>query len=237
MNKKILIIATGIASMFTTINAQSKQSREHQNSVSKIKSQTEFEKKNSKIRYGLKVGINFSNISEKETGFDYRNRTGFHIGGLVQIPLSKKFFLQPELMYSTQGSNAEIPEEETRLKMKMDYLTIPIMVKYNVFKRFNIEAGPQIGFLLSSKITAEYQDPDVIFDDGFTLDDKEYKNTIDLSLGLGASYDWTSNFSTGIRYNLGISNVYRKGKEIIDDDGAYGSSHNGVFQLSVGYKF
>lgn len=237
MNKRILIVVAGLVTIFSNFKAQSKELEKHKNTVSKIKSQTEFEKKNSKIRFGVKAGINFANIYEKETGFDYGNRTGIHFGGMVQIPISKKLFLQPELVYSMQGSNADIPEEETRLKMKMDYLTVPLIVKYNVFKRFNVEAGPQIGFLLNSKITAEYQDPDVIFDDGFTLDDKEYKNTIDCSVALGASYDFTSNIFAGIRYNVGISNVYKKDKEIIDDDGTYGNSHNGVFQLSVGYKF
>ncbi|WP_312090921.1 porin family protein [Chryseobacterium sp.] len=237
MNKKISILTLVTMSMFSSLSAQSKQLQQHQNSVSKIKSQTEFEKKNSKIRLGVKAGVNFSNIYEKETGFNYGNKTGIHIGGLVQIPISNKLFLQPELLYSMQGSIATIPEESTELKMKMNYLTIPVIVKYNIFEKFNIEAGPQIGFLLSSNITANYKDEDAIFDDGLTLNDKEYKNKIDFSFGLGASYEINKNIFVGIRYNVGISNVYKKGMEIIDDDGRYNTSRNGVLQISAGYKF
>lgn len=239
MNRRITILTVVTLSMFSMSNlsAQSKELQQHQNSVGRIKSQTEFEKKNSKIRFGIKAGINFANIYEEETGFDYGNRTGIHFGGMVQIPISKKIFFQPELLYSMQGSTAMIPEEETELTMKMDYINIPMMVKYNLFKRLNVEAGPQVGFLLSSKIVANYSDEDAFFEDGLTLDDKEFKNKVDFSIGLGASYDFTKNIFAAVRYNIGVSNVYKKGTEIIDDDGTYGTSRNGVFQLSLGYKF
>ena len=121
----------------------------------------------------------YANIYEDKTGFDYNSKVGFMIGGLVQIPVNKKIFIQPELVYSMQGSNATIPEEETKLNMKMSYLNIPVMFKYNVYNILFVEAGSQIGFLLSSKITADYQNEGVIFDDGFTLNDKEFKNSID----------------------------------------------------------
>lgn len=239
MNKRISILTVVTLSMFSisTLSAQSKQLQQHQNSVGRIKSQTELEKKNSKIRFGLKAGINISNIYENSTGFENNSKLGFMIGGLVQIPVSKKLFIQPELLYSMQGSNATIPEEETKLNMKMSYLNIPIMFKYNVYNRLFVEVGPQIGLLLTSKITADYQDEDAIFDDGLTFDDKEFKNNIDFSIGVGASYDFTKNIFAGVRYNIGVSNVYKKGMEIIDDDGPYGTSRNGVWQVSVGYKF
>lgn len=236
MKKTVSLLALLTIALSSNLYGQSKELQQHKNSVDRIKSQSNLEKKNSKVRFGLKAGVNLSNIQDNASGFDYNSKVGIVVGGLVQIPISKKLFIQPELLYSMQGSNADIPEEETKLKMKMDYLNIPIMVKYNVFDRFFVEAGPQIGFLLSSKIIADYAD-DAIFDDGLTLDDKEFKNNIDLSIGIGASYDWTANISTGIRYNIGVSNVYKKGMEILDDDGTYGTSKNGVFQFSVGYKF
>ncbi|MBB6371143.1 outer membrane beta-barrel protein [Chryseobacterium shigense] len=103
MIKRISILTVVTLTMFSISNlsAQSKQLQQHQNSAGRIKSQTELEKKNSKIRFGLKAGINISNIYENSTGFENNSKLGFMIGGLVQILVSKKLFIQPELLYQT----------------------------------------------------------------------------------------------------------------------------------------
>lgn len=184
------------------------------------------------IRMGAKAGLNLATIGGDDTG-DAKSRTSFHIGGLVEIPISEKFSVQPELLYSSQGATAK--DSETFLgqtisfesKLKLDYINIPIMAKYYVIEGLAIEAGPQVGFLVSAKgeieVTgggeAESEKEDI----------KEFYNTLDFGVGLGASYRLDMGVFFGVRYNLGLANINK-------DSGNF-KNQNNVFQISAGYTF
>ena len=104
--------------------------------------------------FGAKAGVNFASLNGDE---DFDGRTSFFVGGVVEFEISESFSLQPELLYSSQGAKSSFSEEgfDIESTIKLDYLNIPIMAKYYVTEGFSIEAGPQIGFLLSAK--AEYE--------------------------------------------------------------------------------
>ncbi len=63
--------------------------------------------------------------------------------------ISEKFAFQPELLYSAQGSDYD--DEDFSGSVKADYLNVPLMAKYYVGEGFSLEAGPQVGLLLSAK--------------------------------------------------------------------------------------
>ncbi|MEZ0129910.1 porin family protein [Flavobacterium sp. LBUM151] len=113
------------------------------------------------------------------------------------------------------------------ITFKLSYINVPVMFKYYVAEKFNIEAGPQIGFLTSAKTTTKL--------DGFSgehdMDVKDMFESIDFGLNLGAGYNFTEHFSVGARYNLGLSNIAKT------ESGDNTKLHNSVFSLSVGYKF
>ncbi len=173
------------------------------------------------IRFGAKAGVNFNNVKGDNEGTD--NRTGFHIGGLVEIPISEKFAFQPELLYSSQGT--QVDEDDFESKTKLDYLNIPLMAKFYAAKGFSIQAGPQIGFLLSAN--SEGTDLGQPFDD----DIKDQLSSVDFGLNFGAGYQLDMGLFFEGRYNLGLSNIFDE--DVIGDD----SVQNSVFQVSVGYKF
>ena len=50
-------------------------------------------------------------------------------------------------------------------------------------------------------------------------------------MNFGAGYEFTENIFASARYNLGLANIAKT--EAGDDS----KVHNGVFSLSVGYKF
>ena len=160
------------------------------------------------VKFGVKAALNVSNL----TG-DVDNASslvGFQVGGFAEIKLTEKFAIQPELMYSAQGAESDGD------KFKLDYINIPVMAKFYVAKSFSLEAGPQIGFLTSAKIEGE--------------DVKDFVSSTDFSANLGAGFDFTENLSAGLRYNFGLTNVY-------DVEGFDDSIKNGVFSVSLGYKF
>lgn len=167
------------------------------------------------VKFGVKAGANFSTFTGDVEGYD--GKVGFQVGGFAEIKISDKFSVQPELMYSTLG--AKFDEQGITITQSVDYLVVPIMAKFYVTEGFALEAGPQIGFLLSGKLKA----------DGDSVDVKELYTTTDLGLNFGAGYDFTENISAGVRYTLGLSNI---AKDAVDT-----SVQNSNISLGLAYKF
>ncbi len=185
------------------------------------------------IRFGAKAGVNFASISGDETD-DFKGKTGFHIGAVLEIPLSEKFAFQPELIYSTQGTKNDYSEEgyefSTNIEStaKLNYLNIPLMAKVYVTQGFSIQAGPQIGFLLSAKEEAETTSQDITISAEQDLEDT---NGIDLGVNFGLGYQLDMGLFFDGRYNIGTSNIWKT------VNGVDFKQKNNVIQLSVGYKF
>ena len=168
-----------------------------------------------KAQFGIKAGVNFATLTG-DVG-DASSIVGFNVGGFAEIKVSEKFSVQPELLYSTQGATLE--SEGQKVDFNLSYLNIPVMAKYYVAPKFNLEIGPQIGFLTSAKGKAM----------GISADMKDLFKSTDFGLNFGAGYDFTNKFSAGIRYNLGLSNIA--------EDSGDESAQNSVVSLSLGYKF
>jgi len=171
-------------------------------------------------RFGVKGGLNISSI----VGGDVENANslvGFHIGGLAEIHVVEKFFIQPELLFSTQGAKFDGAFGADG-DVKLNYLNIPVVAKYYIVdKKFNVEAGPQLGILLSAKAG--------------DFDIKDDTKSVDFGFNLGAGYSFTDNFSVGLRYTIGLSPIW---DDNIDDSGdLYDSAKNSNLQLSLAYKF
>ncbi|UII76685.1 PorT family protein [Flagellimonas sp. HMM57] len=159
---------------------------------------------------GVKGGFNFSDISGDiigDTGFVTR----YHFGIVAEVPISDKFSFQPELLYSGQGYTLNDD------RVDLDYLSVPLLGKYYVAKGLSLEAGPQIGLLLS----AEEED---------NTDVKDFFGSVDLGLNLGLGYKFENGLNFNVRYIVGLS-------DINDRDGLDAKIRNGVAQLSIGYFF
>lgn len=161
------------------------------------------------IKFGAKGGLNFASISGDNAG-DIELVTAFNFGVLAEIPITEKFSFQPELLYSGQGYSFD---DDT---VALNYLNVPLMGKYYLTKGLSLEAGPQIGFLLSAK--------------NDKADVKDSFNAIDFGVNFGLGYKFNNGLNFGARYNLGLS-------DINNIDGPSDKNKNGVFQLSVGYFF
>lgn len=193
------------------------------------------------LRLGAKAGVNFASIGGDGSD-DFDGRTSFHLGALVEIPISDKFSVQPEILYSSQGVQAD--ESDTFMgqtisyeyKRKLDYINIPIMAKYYVIEGLSIEAGPQFGILVSAKDELEISGGD---NSGSSDEDiKEYLNTLDIGFGLGAAYRLNNGIFFSARYVLGITDIIKdQDSDFGDGDFEKFKQHNNVIQLSLGYSF
>jgi opacity protein-like surface antigen len=162
-------------------------------------------------RFGAKGAVNFSNFGGDSEDTDMK--VGFAIGGFAEVKLSDKFAVQPELLYSILGA------KEGDVSANLNYIVIPVMAKYFVADQFSLEAGPQLGILMSAKATDGDNSADI--KDGF--------NTTDFGFNFGAGYDVTEDINIGLRYSLGLSNILK-------DSGDFKSNNTNI-ALSFGYKF
>ncbi|NEW80735.1 MAG: PorT family protein, partial [Gelidibacter sp.] len=156
---------------------------------------------NAQSSFGAKAGVNVSNLSG-----DVSNNEaliGFHAGVFAEIALADSFYLQPELLYSTQGAKYEGPSSIFTSDLKLNYINLPIMFKYDVANRFYLEAGPQIGFLVSAEENWEGTYGGIT---GSGEEDvKDSFETTDFGVNFGLSYGFTEKIFAQARYNIGMT--------------------------------
>ncbi|WP_370089629.1 porin family protein [Ekhidna sp.] len=153
---------------------------------------------------GIKAGANFANtnISGSES------ITSLH-GGAYGLFKLANIGIQPEVLFSKQGSSFTGGGE-----VNLDYVNIPVMVKFYLPAGLNFQAGPQFGMLLNAED-----------EDGTDLKDG-LKNS-DLSAALGAGWDAPFGLQFTARYVIGLSD---------NNDGISNEDiKNKTFQLSIGY--
>lgn len=154
------------------------------------------------VDFGLKGGLNLSSLSENNSGYSYQNRLGYHIGGLAQINLTPQVAIQPEVVYSSQGT--KYTANGTEHNLALNYLNIPVMLQAKVGRGVYAEVGPQFGFLTS--VNDKIGDVETNY---FTTQD--FKNT-DVALGFGLGFQGSSGVGVDARYNLGLTDINNTGR-------------------------
>jgi len=106
--------------------------------------------------FGPKVGANISGIS----GLQFKNgyEFGYHLGGFAEIMISDKIGIQPEVLWSqtalTTGSSLSdlySTSLSELTKIKLNYITIPILLNIRPAKFITFQVGPQFGILQDKK--------------------------------------------------------------------------------------
>jgi hypothetical protein len=162
------------------------------------------------LQGGARVGLNLSN-QKWELGLDSQKddvKPGFLLGGYLKVGVYKAFSIQPELLYSSQGSKT--PDGNYSL----GYISIPAFIRYDFNDMFNLHAGPQVGMLLSAK----YQGADI---------KSSYEN-IDVGAVFGVGVDFDQ-LNAGIRYYQGLTNAF-------DDSTGEIKLTQSAFQIFAGYR-
>ena len=177
------------------------------------------------LAIGIKAGPNFSNIDTKSSaGENYKNRSGFH-GGAFLLIKAAKIGVQPEIIFSQQGSKVRINSEN--FESNFSYVNIPIILKLYTVAGINIQAGPQFGFVTNAEAPIQEQ----IGGPATVQDVKDRMKNSDFTVALGLGWDLPFGLTIDARYNLGLSKIY-------DDAPSQQTekAKNQVFQFSLGYK-
>ncbi|MBU8933540.1 MAG: PorT family protein [candidate division Zixibacteria bacterium] len=174
---------------------------------------------------GIKAGINMANITGDDVD-DLDMKLGFGFGGFLVYAVSPQLVIQPEVLYMMKGAQFDDEDGET-WKIKVDYLEIPVLVKFKFPTEGNFKpclfAGPALGILMSAKV----EDEDI----------KDDLKSIDFGLAFGGGFGLVMGegmLTFDARYTLGMSNVndwdVEEGETLPDNK-------NANISIMLGYSF
>lgn len=116
--------------------------------------QAQIEDNRELLSFGLKAGLNLSNVwDSKGEDFVADPKYGVAGGAFVSLPLGKYLGFQPELMISQKGFKGSgsllgFTYSNTRTTT---FLDVPLLVQFKPIQYLSILAGPQFSYLLKEK--------------------------------------------------------------------------------------
>jgi|TARA_B110000902_G_scaffold163471_1_gene186962 hypothetical protein len=167
----------------------------------------------SQIKIGLNAGATYSKPYEGYMGFDAG--IDFLIGASFEYYLNENLLLKTNLNYERKSFGDSFPFTDNRGMLigqikattNFDYLTIPIMAKYEFgnSKKFFVNGGPFLGFLLREENKADVPSVGQIT----TIDLINKKIDVGLSFGIGTKIyiNDKSDLNIELRENLGLLNI------------------------------
>ena len=203
---------------------------------------------NAQVTYGIKAGANFSrwegedlqiieDLVDKTDGWLVtKGKTGFHVGGYVNIPVSETFSFEPGLEYSKKGYSIKGDFKIDAIKVlginagaqvQQHYIDIPLMLKATIVKGLNIYAGPQVSVLARGTLNAKLGVLGIsIFNKGVDISNRF--NRVDLGLTGAVGYQFANGIGVRAGYDHGLSKL--------DKNNNY-AAYNRVVKVSLAYTF
>ena len=184
------------------------------------------------VQFGVKAGFDMTHFWGEDAPSGWQ--PNYQVGLMMEYKFNPTFAIAPEVVFAAQGGKEtdkvdvdEIPGMvEAKGTFHTNYINVPLMLKFYATPAFSIDFGPQVGFNVYSKMTASGKAGGIEVKE--TVDLKDYTNTVDFGLGLGATYNLTNNAFVQARYNLGLTKVFD-----IEDS----HEKNGNLQVAFGMKF
>jgi len=147
---------------------------------------------------GVKVGTNINKLQGQS--FKDEFTYGYSAGAYADIKLGNKWSIQPEVLFNqvsadTSDKFSDLVDFNSGKvsKIKLNYISIPLLLNYNISKGISLQAGPQYGILMS-------QDRDLL------QDGKEAFKKGDFSMLAGLQLKFASIRLYG-RYAVGLNNI------------------------------
>ena len=173
------------------------------------------------LDFGVKLGFNFANVSGIE---DFEQRTGLSAGLFAGARLGDKLGFQIDALYSQQGAEVGDTYSDIVQDFNLDYISIPVVVKYYITENLNIHAGPQMGILLNDETSVLSQTFDAIETD-----------TVDWLGTLGIGLDLPLGLRAEARYSFGLTRV--NGSVTIPSLPTIQEGRTRMTTLSIGYSW
>jgi len=178
-----------------------------------------------KFTFGIKGGVNYSNLKTKDDLTDENSIMGYQAGIFTRFGGAGIYF-QPELYLGTKGNEYTSIETNSGMmdvkgKIKFTTLDLPLLVGTKIgTNKLNLRfmAGPIVSFVIdeSNNLGTAYNS---------VTDFGNYKKqTLGFQAGSGVDL---GNLTFDVRYEAGLSNISQSEK--------YSQQQN-LFHLSLGFK-
>jgi hypothetical protein len=136
------------------------------------------------VKFGPIAGLNVSDVSGDVNSDGML--IGAHLGGFVNLGITDFLMIEPQLLFSMKGAKGSGDD------LRMNWIEVPIWLRYEMESGLNFNAGPYIGLLLSADAGGDVKD-------GF-------KST-DFGFGAGLGYQMSGGLGFHLNYNFGLSNI------------------------------
>ncbi len=186
------------------------------------------------VKFGLKGGLNVTNMSFSNEVFDASNRAGFFIGPTVkfQLPIVG-LGIDASALYDQREAELKVGNAETGTTVKSQAINVPINVRYgwglsslaNIF----LFAGPQFGFNVGDKDVE-------LNNDGSKW---SLKNS-NFSVNVGAGVTLLNHLQVTANYNIACGKTGESSWKNIQEAISNEKSSRGRFnawQIGVAYYF
>ena len=200
------------------------------------------------IKMGVKAGLSLSNwegqamnslqslVTLTSGMAQTKMKTGFYLGGYAELPLGERFSFEPGLYYTQKGYELKGDLEIAKLnflganvsaQVRSHYLDMPLLLRANLAKGFNIYAGPQLSYLVSNDLRLSAG----ILGINFLHQNLPLTSLFkpwDVAIVGGLGYQFENGLSLNAGYDYGLTRI--------DKSGSF-SSYNRVIRVGIGYRF
>ena len=187
---------------------------------------------NAQLKFGIKGGLNITDMSLSNDVFETSNRTGFFIGPTIKFTLPiVGLGIDASALYDQREDEVNVEADDNTLvstRLKQKSINIPINLRYDIglgsLAAVYLAAGPQFGFNVGDKNQSLYKDV------------AEWRlNTSNFSVNVGAGVMLLGHLQVGANYNI----VCGKTGEITVLDGAESvlRGRSNTWQISAAYYF
>ncbi len=120
-------------------------------------------------------------------------KTGFTIGVMINFSLADNILLQPGYLFSQRNGS----DKSTGTNYSMNYLSLPVLLSYEISPTIAVAAGPQVEILISAKNKINGVTNNITHD------------TEERSIGLTAGIDFKPfhSFLISARYMHGLNHI------------------------------
>ncbi|WP_075343406.1 outer membrane beta-barrel protein [Tenacibaculum agarivorans] len=137
----------------------------------------------SQTSYGVSAGYHNFILSasvEGLPGSGSEGLSGFYVGFYVDINVANKLAFQPEIQFAQSHNQGQATES----------ILFPMLFKYSVLERFNVQAGPIFDFVLD--------------------DEQDVLNKFGVGLAFGAAFRIVEDLSLTTRYSVGLNDRFKE---------------------------
>lgn len=167
--------------------------------------------------------MNFKSAgSDVYAGGSHKPGVGFQAGFGTIYRFNDKWSVNPSLMYKmnkaseeatiTDGEPGSSPSSDIKDKYSYSYLSMPILAQYNLTKDLTVSAGPEVNYLLKSKVKSSMNYGGMSHDSEEDLTD----NSVKVGLGVQAGLKYqipNSKFALSATYDHRLSRLNKKNPE------------------------